>query len=48
MNELKLVLIVVIAWFAVIVVLQSTQTVDTKRLFVTLKLPNAVGRWLKG
>ena len=41
MNKLKLVAIVVIALFAVVVVLQNTQAVETKLLFLTLTLPNA-------
>jgi uncharacterized integral membrane protein len=42
MNKLKFVAIAVIASFAVIVVLQNTQAVETKLLFLTLTLPNAV------
>ena len=41
MNKLKLVAIAVIALFAVVVVLQNTQAVETKLLFFTLTLPNA-------
>ena len=41
MNKLKLVAIAVIALFAVIVVLQNTQAVETKLLFLTVTLPNA-------
>ncbi len=41
MNNLKIVAIAVIALLAVIVVLQNTQAVETKLLFVTLTLPNA-------
>jgi putative membrane protein len=41
MNKFKFVAIGVIAMFAVIVVLQNTQDVETKLLFVTLTLPNA-------
>jgi len=41
MNKLKFAAIGVIAMFAVIVVLQNTQNVETKLLFVTLTLPNA-------
>jgi uncharacterized integral membrane protein len=40
-SKLKLVAIGVIALFAVIVVLQNTQPVETKLLFLTLTLPNA-------
>ena len=40
-SKLKLVAIGVIALFAVIVVLQNTQAVETKLLFLTLTLPNA-------
>jgi uncharacterized integral membrane protein len=41
MSKLKLVAIGVIALFAVIVVFQNTQAVETKLLFLTLTLPNA-------
>jgi putative membrane protein len=41
MNALKVVTIVVIALLAVIVVLQNTQAVETKLLFLTVTLPNA-------
>ena len=41
MNKLKFVAIAVIALFAVIVVLQNTQSVETKLLFLTVTLPNA-------
>ena len=41
MNKLKLVAIAVIALVAVIVVLQNTQAVETKLLFLTLTMPNA-------
>jgi uncharacterized integral membrane protein len=41
MNKLKLVAIAVIALFTVIVVLQNTQAVETKLLFLTVTLPNA-------
>lgn len=41
MNALKVVTIVVIALLAVIVVLQNTQAVETKVLFLTVTLPNA-------
>jgi uncharacterized integral membrane protein len=41
MNKVKFAAIGVIAMFAVIVVLQNTQDVETKLLFVTLTLPNA-------
>ena len=41
MNKLKFVAIAVVALFAVIVVLQNTQAVETKLLFLTLTLPNA-------
>ncbi len=41
MNKLKLVVIATIALFAVIVVLQNTQAVETKLLFLTVTLPNA-------
>jgi uncharacterized integral membrane protein len=41
MNKLKAVIIGVVALFVVIVVLQNTQPVETKLLFVTMTLPNA-------
>src|SRR4029079_105507 len=41
MNKLKLVAIAGIALIVVIVVLQNTQTVETKLLFLTVTLPNA-------
>jgi uncharacterized integral membrane protein len=41
MNALKVVTIVAIALVAVIVVLQNTQAVETKVLFLTVTLPNA-------
>jgi uncharacterized integral membrane protein len=41
MNKLKLVAIAVIALFAVILILQNTQSVETKLLFLTVTLPNA-------
>jgi uncharacterized integral membrane protein len=41
MNKLKLVAIAVISLVAVIVVLQNTQSVETKLLFLTLTMPNA-------
>src|SRR6476619_5154155 len=41
MNKLKFVAIAVVALFAVIVVLENTQAVETKLLFLTLTLPNA-------
>jgi uncharacterized integral membrane protein len=40
-SKLKLVAFGVIALFAFIVVLQNTQPVETKLLFLTLTLPNA-------
>ena len=40
-SKLTLVAIGVIALFAVIVVSQNTQPVETKLLFLTLTLPNA-------
>jgi uncharacterized integral membrane protein len=42
MNQLKVVAIAVLAVVVVIVVLQNTQAVETKLLFLTLTLPNAV------
>jgi uncharacterized integral membrane protein len=41
MNALKVVTIAAIALVAVIVVLQNTQAVETKLLFLTMTLPNA-------
>jgi uncharacterized integral membrane protein len=41
MNKLKIVLIAVLALVVVIVVLQNTQAVETKLLFLTVTLPNA-------
>ena len=41
MNKLKIVVIAVLALVIVIVVLQNTQAVETKLLFVTMTLPNA-------
>jgi len=41
MNKLKIVLIAVLALVTVIVVLQNTQPVETKLLFLTLTMPNA-------
>ena len=42
MNQLKVVAIAILAVVVVIVVLQNTQAVETKLLFLTLTLPNAV------
>ena len=41
MNKLKVVIIGVVAFIVVIVVLQNTQPVETKLLFITMTLPNA-------
>jgi uncharacterized integral membrane protein len=41
MNKLKVVTIAGIALIVVIVVLQNTQVVETKLLFLTVTLPNA-------
>jgi uncharacterized integral membrane protein len=41
MTKLKVVAIAVIALVTVIVVLQNTQPVETKLLFLTLTMPNA-------
>ena len=41
MNKLKLAAIGVLAVVAFVVVLQNTQAVETKLLFLTLTLPNA-------
>ena len=40
-NELKIVAIAVIALMVVVVVLQNTQAVETKLLFLTVTMPNA-------
>ncbi|MEX2317605.1 MAG: LapA family protein [Pirellulales bacterium] len=40
-NKLKLVLLAVVALVVVVVVLQNTQDVETRLLFITLTLPNA-------
>jgi len=42
LNKLKIVGIAVIVLFVVIVVLQNTQAVETKLLFLTVTMPNAV------
>ena len=41
MNKLKLVGIACIVLIVVVVVLQNTQTVETKLLFFTVTMPNA-------
>ena len=41
MNKLKLIAIGVLGLLGLVVVLQNTQAVETKLLFVTLTLPNA-------
>jgi uncharacterized integral membrane protein len=41
MNKLKVVAIAFLALVVVFVVLQNTQAVETKLLFLTLTLPNA-------
>jgi uncharacterized integral membrane protein len=41
LNKLKVVAIAAIALVTVIVVLQNTQSVETKLLFLTLTMPNA-------
>ncbi len=41
MNKLKIVGIAVIVLIVVIVVLQNTQPVETKLLFLTMTMPNA-------
>ena len=41
MNKLKIVAIAVLALVVVVVVLQNTQAVETKLLFLTVTLPNA-------
>jgi uncharacterized integral membrane protein len=41
MNKLKVIAIAVIVLVTAVVVLQNTQAVETKLLFITLTLPNA-------
>jgi len=41
MNKLKLIAIGILALLVVVVVLQNTQPVETKLLFLTLTMPNA-------
>lgn len=41
MNKLKIIAIAVLALVVVVVVLQNTQAVETKLLFLTVTLPNA-------
>jgi putative membrane protein len=41
MNKLKIVTIAILGLVVVIVVLQNTQAVETKLLFLTVTLPNA-------
>ncbi len=41
MNKLKVVGIALLALLVVIVVLQNTQSVDTKLLFLTITMPSA-------
>jgi uncharacterized integral membrane protein len=41
MNKLKLIAIGVLALLVLAVVLQNTQAVETRLLFITLTLPNA-------
>ena len=41
MNKWKLAAVALIALVAVVVVLQNTQLVETKLLFITVTLPNA-------
>ena len=41
MSKLKIVAIALLALMVVIVVLQNTQAVDTKLLFLTVTMPNA-------
>jgi uncharacterized integral membrane protein len=41
MNKLKIVAIALVALMVVVVVLQNTQAVDTKLLFLTVTMPNA-------
>ena len=41
MNKVKIVAIAVLALVVVIMVLQNTQAVETKLLFLTVTLPNA-------
>jgi uncharacterized integral membrane protein len=41
MNKLKIILITVVALLTLIVVLQNTQAVETKILFLTITMPRA-------
>jgi uncharacterized integral membrane protein len=41
MNKLKIVAVALTALLVVVVVLQNTQAVDTKLLFLTVTMPNA-------
>jgi uncharacterized integral membrane protein len=41
MNKLKIVAVAVVVLLVVIVVLQNTQVVETKLLFLTVTMPNA-------
>jgi uncharacterized integral membrane protein len=41
MNKLKLAAIAIIVFVAVVIVLQNTQAVETRLLFLTVTLPNA-------
>jgi len=41
MNKLKMTVIIVISLAVLIVVLQNTQSVETKLLFVTITMPRA-------
>ena len=42
MNRVKTVAIAVVALLVIVVVFQNTQAVETKLLFLTLTLPNAI------
>ena len=42
MNRVRTGLIALVAVFALVVVLQNTESVDTRLLFVTVSLPRAV------
>lgn len=43
MNKLKIVGVAVIVIIVVVAVLQNTQAVETKLLFLTVTMPNAAG-----
>lgn len=42
MSRFKLIIAAIIALLAIVVVIQNTQTVETKLLFVTVSMPRAL------